>query len=92
MSEEVAKKTFEEAMARLEEIVARLEAGDLPLEETMALFEEGVGLARFCQGALSAAEGRLEILVSGGTAPFLPEEGGAGRGTTGGTGQVRGTD
>lgn len=79
MTEDVAKKTFEEAMTRLEEIVAKLEAGDIALEESMALFEEGVGLARFCQGALAAAEGRLEILVAGGTVPFPTEEGGAGR-------------
>lgn len=83
MSEDVAQKTFEEAMARLEEIVARLEAGESGLEESMALFEEGVGLARFCQDRLAAAEGRLEMLVAGGIVPFEPGEGGAGLGRTG---------
>ena len=85
MTGEIVKKTFEEAMARLDEIVTCLEAGDQPLEQTMALFEEGIGLARFCQDKLAAAEGRLEILVSGGIAPFTVEEGGAGRGTAGST-------
>jgi len=83
MTEEIAQKTFEEALARLEEIVARLETGELALEESMAFFEEGVGLARFCQEKLSAVEGRLEILAAGGTVPFPIEEGGAGFGRTG---------
>ena len=75
---DVVKKTFEEALSRLEEIVARLEAGETTLEESMALFEEGVGLARFCQEKLAAAEGRLEILAAGGgTAPFATTEGSA---------------
>lgn len=83
MAEEVGKKSFEEALARLEEIVARLEAGDLPLEESMALFEEGVGLARLCQEILAAAEGRLEMLVAGGTVPFPAAEGGPNHGGAG---------
>lgn len=79
MAEETPKKTFEEAMTRLEEIVARLEAGEQSLEESMALFEEGIGLARFCQEKLAAAEGRLEMLMAGGAlAPFPAGEGGAG--------------
>lgn len=64
-------------MARLEEIVVRLEAGELALEESMALFEEGVALARFCEAKLKEVEGRLEMLAAGGPAPFPPEEGGA---------------
>lgn len=74
MSEDHGKKSFEEALARLEEIVARLEAGDLALEESMALFEEGVGLARLCQEMLAAAEGRLEMLTAEGVVPFPAAE------------------
>ncbi|MBO8142853.1 MAG: exodeoxyribonuclease VII small subunit [Firmicutes bacterium] len=57
--------TFEEALARLEEIVACLEAGETSLEEALQLFEEGVGLARFCRSQLSRAEERLRILAEG---------------------------
>ncbi|MGE5527931.1 MAG: exodeoxyribonuclease VII small subunit [Patescibacteria group bacterium] len=81
---ETPKKTFEEALARLEEIVARLEMGEQTLEESLALFEEGVVLARFCQGVLSEAEGRLQILAADGAVPFQPGEGGAYNGGTGG--------
>ncbi len=56
-------KTFEEAMKRLEEIVEQLEKGELPLEETLSLFEEGVKLSRFCREKLDEAEKRVEILL-----------------------------
>ena len=55
--------SFEGALQRLEEIVERLEGGDLPLEEALAVFEEGVGLSRRCAGELDAAEQRIEALV-----------------------------
>lgn len=58
-----AERSYEEAVARLEEIVGRLENGELPLEESLALFEEGVKLAKYCTGKLDAAEGRLQILL-----------------------------
>lgn len=58
-----AERSYEEAVARLEEIVGRLETGELPLEESLALFEEGVKLAKYCTGKLDAAEGRLQILL-----------------------------
>jgi exodeoxyribonuclease VII small subunit len=57
------ERSYEEAIARLEEIVQRLETGDLSLEESLTLFEEGIGLARHCSGKLDAAEGKLEILL-----------------------------
>jgi len=78
MSEEIARKTFEEALARLEEIVARLEAGEIALDESMSLLEEGIGLVRFCHEKLSVAEGKLEMLLAGGLAPFPADEGGGG--------------
>jgi exodeoxyribonuclease VII small subunit len=58
-----AELPFEQALARLEEIVEILEAGDAPLEKSLGLFEEGVALSRSCNGRLEAAERRLEVLV-----------------------------
>ncbi len=53
---------FEEALSKLEAIVQQLEAGDLPLEESLKLYEEGVRLSRACSDRLQAAERRIEIL------------------------------
>jgi exodeoxyribonuclease VII small subunit len=56
-------KTFEEALRELEEIVNRLEQGDLPLEEALQFFEEGVKLSRYCHTKLDEAQKRVEILL-----------------------------
>ena len=53
---------FEEALARLEAIVKGLEDGDLPLEESLRLFEEGVSLTRLCASRLDEAQKRIDIL------------------------------
>ena len=58
--------SFEAALERLEAIVAQLEEGELPLEEALGVFEEGVGLSRRCAGELSGAERRIELLVQAG--------------------------
>ena len=55
--------TFEQALAELEQIVQRLERGELPLEESLRLYEEGVRLSRLCHGKLEEAEGRIEVLL-----------------------------
>ena len=55
--------TFEQAMARLEEIVRKLEQSDAALEESLTLFEEGSALVRFCSTALDAAEKRVSLLL-----------------------------
>jgi exodeoxyribonuclease VII small subunit len=55
--------TFEEAFRELEGVVQRLEAGDLPLEEALALYERGIALARQCGGQLDAAELRVRQLA-----------------------------
>ena len=55
-------KDFEAAIAELESIVKTLEEGDLALEKSLALFERGVQLSRFCHSKLEAAERRVEIL------------------------------
>ena len=54
---------FEDALQRLEQIVDQLEAGNLPLEESLKVFEEGVGLARRCAKYLEEAEKRIELLT-----------------------------
>lgn len=56
---------FEAALEQLEERVRRLESGDVPLDEALKLFEEGVALARTCHGHLDAAEQRVASLVMG---------------------------
>lgn len=55
--------TFEDAMTRLEEIVAQLENGGQTLNESLRLFEEGIKLARECSRQLTEAKGKLEQLI-----------------------------
>jgi exodeoxyribonuclease VII small subunit len=57
--------SFESALEQLEATVGRLEAGEMPLEEALELFENGVNLSRQCETTLEAAEKRIEILVAG---------------------------
>jgi exodeoxyribonuclease VII small subunit len=79
MTEEIK---FEDALTRLEEIVEKLEEGDLPLEESLSAFEEGIKLSRVCAKLLNEAERKVEILTKGDdgqliTKPFeeeLPED------------------
>jgi len=59
----MAEKKFEAALARLEELVKELEQGDLPLEQSLKLFEEGIKLSRICNRRLEDAERRVEILL-----------------------------
>ena len=56
-------KTFESSLEQLELIVRELEQGELPLERSLELFEQGVKLSRECQERLSQAERRIEILM-----------------------------
>ncbi|MBF0282959.1 MAG: exodeoxyribonuclease VII small subunit [Magnetococcales bacterium] len=56
-------QTFEQSLGRLEEVVQRLERGDLPLEEALASFEEGMRLSRLCQKRLDEAEQKIEELT-----------------------------
>jgi exodeoxyribonuclease VII small subunit len=73
-----APPDFELAMRDLEELVERLEQGDLPLEESLAAFERGVTLTRACQTALKEAEQKVEILLKKAGEPaveaFAPED------------------
>jgi len=68
-------RTFEASLEALERIVQQLEGGDLPLEKSLELFEQGIRLSRECQERLSQAERRIEILLRDNqgrpvTAPF----------------------
>jgi exodeoxyribonuclease VII small subunit len=55
--------TFEESLKRLDEIVGQLENGNLPLEDSIKLFEEGVRLSAVCKAELESAEGKVQILM-----------------------------
>jgi len=57
------KERFEDALSKLEKVVSKLEGGDIPLEESLKLFEEGIRLSRFCNQKLDEAEKRVEILL-----------------------------
>ncbi len=71
-------KDFESALGELEQVVARLERGDQPLEEALKDFERGIALARQCQERLKEAEQRVEILLEKDgelrAQPFSPED------------------
>lgn len=84
-----AAATFESALKQLEEIVQRLEKGELPLEESLKLYEEGIRLSRYCHAKLEEAEGKIEMLMKDArgeplldakgeprTKPFASEDGG----------------
>lgn len=71
--------SFEESLKKLESIVAQLEKGDLPLEDSIKLFEEGMALSAECKRELEAAEGKVQILIkqrdgSLKAEPFPPEK------------------
>lgn len=59
----MAAVKFEQAMARLETIVAELERGELPLDQSLRIFEEGIRLSKSCLKMLEDAEHKVEILV-----------------------------
>jgi exodeoxyribonuclease VII small subunit len=59
----VAGVKFEQAMARLEAIVTELEKGELPLDESLRIFEEGIRLSKNCLKVLEEAERKIEVLV-----------------------------
>ena len=61
----MSKEKFEDALNKLEKIVSKLEEGDIPLEESLKLFEEGIRLSRVCNQKLDEAEKKVEILLKG---------------------------
>ncbi|MCZ0754678.1 exodeoxyribonuclease VII small subunit [Anoxybacillus sp. J5B_2022] len=75
MSEE-KELTFEEAMKQLEEIVEKLEEGNVPLEKAISFFQEGMRLSKWCHDKLQHAEKQMEYILreDGQLAPFSIEE------------------
>ena len=71
----VKKQSFEEAMGRLEAIVAQLERGECGLDQSLKLFEEGAGLAGRCEELLDQAEQKVDLLLANDEeVPFKGEE------------------
>jgi exodeoxyribonuclease VII small subunit len=74
--DDITNLSFEDALRALEDVVRRLESGDVPLDDSIALYERGEQLRRHCQTRLDAAQARIERIVAGpdgtatGTAPF----------------------
>ena len=72
---------FEKSFQQLEKIVQRLESEELPLDESLQLFEEGIRLSRFCNQKLEEVEKKIELILADAKGqprvePFEPEEGG----------------
>ena len=73
---DIAGMSFEDALKALEDVVRKLETGEVPLEESIGLYERGEALRRHCQARLDAAQARIEKIVAGpdgkatGTVPF----------------------
>ncbi len=59
----MAKEKFEDALEKLEDIVKKMEVGDMSLDETLKSFEEGIKLIRFCSAKLEETERRVELLL-----------------------------
>jgi len=76
--EQTTPFTFEASLQELENIVKELEKGDLPLEQSLSLFEKGMHLSTECKRQLEEAESRVEILMKKGSemvpVPFSPEK------------------
>ena len=66
--------TFERALEELEALVARMEDGKLPLEESLAAYQRGAALVRFCESRLTDAQARIAILDGGELRDFTPEK------------------
>ncbi len=62
---DLAAMSFEDALKALEDVVRRLEGGDVPLEESISLYERGEALRGHCQARLDAAQARIEKIVAG---------------------------
>jgi exodeoxyribonuclease VII small subunit len=73
---DISAMSFEEALRALEEVVRKLESGEVPLDDSISLYERGEALRKHCQARLDAAQARIERIVAGpdgaatGTQPF----------------------
>ena len=70
----MAVDKFETALKKLEEVVRKLEGGELSLDDSLKAFEEGVKLAGFCSGKLNEAEKRVELLLKQKDGSFIREK------------------
>ena len=68
-------RTFEAALTELEALVASMESGQLPLQESLAAYKRGAALIAFCQAALTDAQQQVEVLEQGVLKPFAPDAG-----------------
>ena len=81
-AENIAGMSFEDALRALEDVVRRLEGGEVPLDESLTLYERGEALRKHCQARLDAAQARIEKIVAGpdgkpsGMQPLDPDRGG----------------
>jgi len=73
---DISKLSFEDALTALEDVVRKLESGEVPLDDSISLYERGEALRKHCQARLDAAQARIEKIVTGpdgaasGTRPF----------------------
>lgn len=67
-------RSFEAALAELEDLVGRMEGGDLPLAESLAAYKRGAELLAFCQAALKDAQQQVQVLEKGLLQPFAPDD------------------
>jgi exodeoxyribonuclease VII small subunit len=79
MAARLKANEFEKAFQQLEKIVQRLESEELPLDESLQLFEEGIRLSRFCNQKLEEVEKKIELILADAKGqpsvePFEPEE------------------
>ncbi|EGI75478.1 exonuclease VII small subunit [Hylemonella gracilis ATCC 19624] len=65
--------TYEEAMRELEQLVVRLESGELPLEQLLAAYQRGAEILQFCRGRLEAVESQIKVLDDGMLKTWTPE-------------------
>jgi len=65
MSDTVNQPSFEEAIRSLEKVVRTLELGEVPLEQALELFQEGIGLVKVCSNKLDEAEKKIQLLMEG---------------------------
>ena len=64
-ADQIASLSFEDALRALEDVVRRLESGEVPLDQSITLYERGEALRRHCQARLDAAQARIEKIVAG---------------------------
>lgn len=68
------KKTFEQSISELEEIVSRLESGSVTLDESLSLFEKGIKLSKNCQKMLDSAEKKVSVLMANEDGEMIEED------------------